>query len=200
MKVKSFLRSTTNVFLAAATSLSLQYPAKANYKPYQTVYLSDFGKALRDSGFEYGGYSKFPYCFNTLETLNGYTPIVIVCPLATGKRDSNYSYGRNASVSAIWMSMLIDENASREMTRRALRKAGLVAKVFAYVRYNVTTSSAEDVLVDEVKRVIGREGASYVNSSGSSCNKRTRTLTNIGTFETTACFGRQGTAQVTVWF
>ncbi|MEL6988530.1 MAG: hypothetical protein AAGK97_11960 [Bacteroidota bacterium] len=178
----------------------MQYPAKADYRPHQNVYLSDFNSSLRKVGLTYGGYSKLPYCFSTQEKIDGVVPIVVVCPMATGRRNSNYAVNRNDTVSAVWISMLIDTSASRELTRRAVSKAGLVARVFADVRYNVTQSSVGDVLGDETGRVMNREGASYVSSGGDSCNKRVRNLNNIGRFETSACFKRQGQAQVTIWF
>ena len=96
--------------------------------------------------------------------------------------------------------MLIDSSASRELTRRALSKASMVAKAFADVRYNVTMSSVGRVLADEVVRTIEKEGASHVSSNGNSCYKRTRNLTNIGIFETKACYKGRGQTQVTVWF
>lgn len=200
MRIKNLLKGTVNTLVAAATTLSLQYPVTANYNPHQTVSLRGFSQALRDNGFAYGGYSQLPYCFNTRETLNGVTPVVVVCPLKNGRRDSDYSVGESASVSAIWVSMLLDGAASRELTRRALRKTGLVTKVFAHVRYNVTASSVCDVMTDEIQRAIKGEGVKYKNSRGNSCYKRTRNLTNIGTFETRACFQGGGQTQVTVWF
>ncbi len=200
MKLKKFFQGAMNLTIAAATSLSLQYPLKADYNPYQNVYLEEFGAGLREVGFAYGGYADLPYCFNTSEALDGTIPLVVVCPLKTGERDSNYAVSRHDTVSAIWISMLLDTSASETLTRRALNKAGLVAKVFADVRYNVTQSSIGDVLVDEVGRVISDEGASYVSSDGNSCNRRVLDLTNIGTFEATACLKSQGLKQVTLWF
>lgn len=200
MKIKKLFQGAVNFTIAAATTICIQYPAKADYQPYKTVYLQGFSKALRSAGFEYGGYGKFPYCFNTIERLDGTVPIVIVCPMETGKRNSNYAVRSNDTVSAIWMSVLVDETASRELNKRAMNKADLVAQVFARVRYNVTASSLDDVLEDEVMRVVEGDGASYVNSSGISCRRRVRNLTNIGTYETSVCFNRQGLSQLTIWF
>lgn len=200
MKIKNLLKGAVNLAVATATTLCMQYPGKADYKPYQDVYLDEFNSSLREVGFTYGGYSKLPYCFSTEEKIDGTVPIVVVCPLKTGERDSNYAVSSDDTVSAVWISMLLDTSASETLTRRALNKAGLVARVFADVRYNVTQSSIGDVLSDEVGRVISYEGASYVSSDGNSCNRRVLDLTNIGTFETRACYKGQELAQVTIWF
>lgn len=200
MKIKNFLKGAVNLAVATATTLCMQYSAEADYRPHQNVYLDEFNSSLREVGFTYGGYSKLPYCFSSEEKIDGVVPIVIVCPLATGRRDSDYAVSRNDTVSAIWISMLLDTSASRELTKRAVSKAGLVARVFADVRYNVTQDSVGDVLSDEVGIVMSDQGTSYVSSDGDSCNKRVRDLTNLGTFETNACFKSQGLAQVTIWF
>ena len=200
MKIKNLLKGAFNFTIAAATSLSLHSPVRADYRPHQNVYLDDFNSSLKKVGFTYGGYSKLPYCFSTEEKIDGVIPIVVVCPMATGRRNSDYAVSRDETVSAIWISMLLDTSASRELTRRAVSKASLVAVTFADVRYNVTQSSVGDVLGDEIGRVMDNQGASYVSSDGDSCNKRVRDLTNIGTFETRACFKSQGLAHVTIWF
>lgn len=202
MKIKNFLKGSLSLSILTVTSLFLNYPAKAQsqYRPHQNVYLDDFNSSLRKVGFTYGGYSKLPYCFSTEEKIDGEVPIVVVCPLETGSRNSDYAVSRTDTVSAIFISMLFDTSASRELTKRAFSKASLVARIFADVRYNVTQSSVGDILIDEIGIVIDNQGTRYEDSSGNSCNKRAIDLTNIGTFETRACFKGEGLAQVTIWF
>ena len=200
MKINKLIKNVLNLAVATTTSLSLQVPAKADYQPNQNVYLEGFGNALRQAGFEYGGYSKLPYCFNTTERIDGTVPIVVVCPLETGKRNSNYAVSGNDTVSAIWMSMLVDDTASQELNRRAADKADLVAAAFLKVRYNVTSSSFENIVQNEVVQIYDGNGTSYVNSSGNSCRKKVSDLTYVGAVETTVCSESGGTKQVTIWF
>jgi len=200
MKIKNLIKNAVSLTVAATATLSLQYPANADYNPQQNVYLEGFGKGLSKVGLNYGGYSNLPYCFNTSETLDGTVPIVVVCPMESGDPNGSYAVSLSDTVSSIWVSMLLDTSASQEMTGRALSKAGIVSKVFASARYDVTPSSVGDVLSDEVYRVLDGEGSSYENSEGNSCIKRVRDLNSIGKFETEACYKGQGQAQVTVWF
>lgn len=200
MKFNKLIKNVFSFAVAVATSLYLQAPVKADYKPYQNVYLAGFSTALRNVGFEYGGYSKLPYCFNTPERLDGTVPIVVVCPMKTGRRNSNYSVHRNDTVSTIWMSVLLDEAGSQALNRRATDRADLVSAAFLKVRYNVTSTSVENIFRNEIRQILNGNGDNYVDSGGNSCRKRVSKLTYVGTMESAVCFKPRGIKQITVWF
>ena len=194
------LQNLVSGVIGLSATILMQSPVASQYQPNQTVYLNNFANALNKAGFLYGNYDKLPYCFGTSETIDGRTPIVVICPLATPKRDSPYTTDRNGSVSAIWMSILISSNSSRETTRYAVEKAGLVARVFANIRYNVTASSMGGVLEDEFNKTVnGVDAREYTNNSGALCRFRQRNLVNVGIFETRAC-AKTGSMQITFWF
>ena len=200
MKIKNSLAILIG-FLA--TSL-IQYPVFSQYRfskvPYQPVYLSSFTSAVNSLGFQYGNYSRLPYCFGTSETVNGITPVVVICPLATSSRDSGYTTNMNGGVSTIWISILITSNSSRTTTYNAVKKAGLVARVFANVRYNVTQDSMADVIVDEFDKTINNINTyEYRDDTGAYCRLRERKLLNVGDFETRACSTNK-IINITFWF
>ena len=196
MKIKNIF----SVSLGLSATILMQLPVASQHRPSQTVYLNNFATALRTAGFLYGSYDRLPYCFGTSETLDGRTPIVVICPLATSKRNSPYTTSRNGPVSAIWMSILITGNSNKATTRYAVEKAGLVARIFARVRYNVTASSMGNVLKDEFYKTLnGINASEYTSNSGAICRFRRRNLTNVGTFETNVC-AQTSSIQVTFWF
>ncbi len=186
------MKRITNFLLSgAAATLSFFYsiPVLADYEPVRKVYLRNFINASEEVGLIYGGYSKFPNCLSTPETIDGRVPIAIVCPKITKHPNSPYATKINDSVGGLFISILVNVNASRESTILAIRKVGNVSKAFLYVRYDVTMDSIGNVMSTEMEYTIdGVETDNYRDRDGNNCSTRTRTLTAVGSFDTTACF------------
>ena len=198
MKLKKIL----SFALGLSVAISIQLPVVSQYRPSKVIYLDNFTAALQQAGFIYGNYASLPYCFGSSETVNGITPIVVICPLVYRERITSYTTSNHGPVSAIWISIVVTGDSNKGSMSYAVQKAALVAMIYSNVRYNFESSLMGEILGDEFSKTLtGINVREYTSFLGDMCYTRRRKLKYVGDFETNICFQKEtASTQITFLF